>query len=95
MTLKVQILFPCESCQGEAYVPIGEADDYLGQIYLRYQPCPACQGSGYQTRWIALQAFADLLERAASQDPMEPDDLELARQQPMTQYLDSCEAAGF
>lgn len=50
-----------------------------------------CQGSGVQTRWISLGEFVDLLDHATV---MAPDYAELARQQPVSQYQDSRDAAG-
>ena len=89
--IKVQILDRCEHCNGEAYLPVGEAKSYSGEQYTRYEPCTQCQGSGKQTRWVGLQEFADLIDRAIA---FEPDYMELAQQKPVTQYRDSCEAAG-
>jgi hypothetical protein len=31
--IKVQVLTQCEHCNGEAYVPIGEAEDCQGHKY--------------------------------------------------------------
>jgi hypothetical protein len=39
-----------------------------------------CHGSGNRAKWVSLREFDDLLERAIV---MEPDYLELARQQPV------------
>ena len=33
--IKVQILTRCEHCHGQAYLPIGEAQDYQGNTYTR------------------------------------------------------------
>ena len=41
---KVHILTTCAACNGQAYVPIGEAEDYKGRKYTRYRPCPGCEG---------------------------------------------------
>jgi len=81
----------CEFCDGEAYLPIGEAESYAGEKYIRYEPCPQCQGSSNHAKWVSLQEFADLLDRALS---FEPDYQELARQKPISQYQDSRECAG-
>ena len=91
MIVKVQILTRCEYCEGEAYLPAGEAESNTGEIYMRYEPCSVCQGSAKQTKWVSLREFAKLLDRATS---MEPDWDELAHQQFATQYADSCDAAG-
>jgi hypothetical protein len=93
MAIKVQILIPCDVCEGEAYVPVEQAKSYSGQPYTRYQPCAKCQGSGKQTKWISLLEFGELLSNVMSRDPMEPDYLELARKQPISQNVDSREAA--
>ena len=61
---KVHILTPCEHCQGEAYLPLGEIESYAGEPYTHYQPCPQCEGSGNQVRWVTLEEFAALLQRA-------------------------------
>ena len=89
--IKVQILTRCEHCEGKAYLPAGEAESYTGKTYMRYEPCPQCQGSGKQTQWVSLREFANLLERAVS---FEQDYLELASHKPVCQNADSCEAAG-
>ena len=93
MDIKVHVLTRCETCDGEAYLPAGEAVSHTGESYRRYEPCTACQGSGRQTRWISLEELAELLERATTGMP-EPDWLELAHHQPVSQYADSREAAG-
>ena len=89
--VKIQILTQCDACDGEAYLPEGEVEDYRGKRYTRFIHCPACQGSGLLEKWVSLQEFAGLLERAVS---LEPDYQELASHKPISQYQDSCEAAG-
>jgi len=89
--IKVHILTRCAHCDGEAYLPIGEASSYTGETYIRYLPCPVCQGSGNQDKWVSLGEFADLLDKAVA---MEPDYQELAHHLPVSQYADSCDAAG-
>ena len=89
--IKVHILDRCEYCDGAAYLPIGEAESYAGEKYIRYEPCPQCQGSGNQSKWVSLQEFADLMERVIS---FEPDYQELATHKPISQYQDSRECAG-
>ena len=64
--IKVCILDRCEFCDGEAYVFVCEDVDERGQTFDRYQPCEICHGSGNRARWVSLQEFADLLERAAA-----------------------------
>ena len=91
MIVKIQILTQCEDCEGEAYLPAGEADSNTGETYMRYEPCSKCQGSARQTKWVSLREFADLLERANS---FEPDYAALAQEQPTSQYQDSRDAAG-
>lgn len=88
--IKVNILTTCEFCKGEAYLPIGEAESYTGEKYIRYEPCPQCQGSGNQAKWASLQEFADLMERAIS---FEPDYQEIAIHKPISQYQESRECA--
>ena len=61
---KVQVLTQCEHCNGEAYLPMGEAEDCQGRIYTRYDPCPMCEGSGNEPKWIDLQNFAILMQQA-------------------------------
>ena len=92
--IKVRILTRCEHCGGEAYLPAGEAETYNGERYTRYLPCPCCNGSGNQAKWVSLQDFLAMLIEATARDPMEPDWLELARKQPISQYQDSRDAAG-
>ena len=63
---KFRILSKCEYCQGKAYLPEGEAEDYLGRKYVRYKPCPRCQGSGMVAKWVTLAEFQQLLEQSKS-----------------------------
>ena len=62
--IKVQVLTQCEHCNGEAYLPIGEAEDSQGHKYTRHVPCLMCEGSGNQSSWISLEDFAKLLVQA-------------------------------
>jgi hypothetical protein len=62
--IKVQILIQCKHCNGEAYMPMGEAEDCQGHKYIRYVPCPMCDGSGNQPKWVSLEDFAKLLQQA-------------------------------
>ena len=89
--MKVRILDRCESCDGKAYIFDFQDFDSRGEMYDRYRPCEMCQGSGNRAKWVGLRELSDLLERAIA---MEPDYSELARGQPVSQYRDSCDAAG-
>ena len=62
--IKVQILTRCEHCHGQAYLPIGEAQDYQGNPFTRYSPCPMCNGSGQSAKWVELAEFTRLLVQA-------------------------------
>jgi hypothetical protein len=62
--LKVQVLAPCSHCDGKAYVPMGEGEDHQGHKYTRYIPCPFCNGSGNEPKWIDIQDFARLMRQA-------------------------------
>ncbi len=64
MIEKIHILLKCEHCQGKAYLPEGEAEDYMGRKYLRYKRCPRCQGSGMVAKWVTLAEFQQLLEQS-------------------------------
>jgi hypothetical protein len=61
--IKVQILTQCEHCQGQAYLPASEAVSYTGERYTRHRPCPCCNGSGAQPKWISLAVLAALIEK--------------------------------
>jgi hypothetical protein len=63
--LKVQVLAPCSHCDGEAYVPMGEAEDHQGNKYTRHISCPTCEGSGNEPKRIDIQDFAKLMQQAA------------------------------
>ena len=89
--MKVRILDSCEYCDGEAFIFAYEDVDAKGEMYDRYRACEMCQGSGNRAKWIGLRELSDLLERAIA---MEPDYSELAREQPVSQYRDSRDAAG-
>ena len=93
MDIKIHILDTCSTCQGRAYIPVGEAFSYTGERYLRHKPCQTCEGSGKQTRWIDLEQLVDLIADLDA-DPMQPDYRELARAEPTSQYVDSRDAAG-
>ena len=60
---KVQILIPCEHCNGQAYLPDCEVEDHLGRKYQRYVPCPMCEGSGQRSKWVSLVDFANLFQQ--------------------------------
>jgi len=62
--LKVKILATCSHCNGEAYQPIGEAEDGQGHKYTRHVPCPICEGSGNEPKWVELEIFVKLLQQA-------------------------------
>jgi len=61
---KVHILTRCEHCQGQAYLPVGEAQDYQGNTYTRFAPCSSCDGTGKSGKWVELSEFARLLAQA-------------------------------
>ena len=67
MVVKIHVLLKCEHCQGQAYLFVGEAEDFYGQKYDRYKPCPNCEGSGMAAKWVALPEFRQLLEQSESQ----------------------------
>jgi hypothetical protein len=60
---KVQVLFKCSHCDGQAYLPIGEAEDCEGNKYIQHAPCPTCNGSGNEPKWVSLEDFAKLLQQ--------------------------------
>jgi DnaJ-class molecular chaperone len=62
--LKVHILSICSHCNGEAYVPMGEAKSSKGETYTRYAPCPMCEGSGNEPKWVSLVDFTKLFHQA-------------------------------
>jgi integrase len=61
---KVHILDICSHCNGKVYQPIVEAEDCKGHKYTRYVPCPICEGSGNEPKWVDLEEFAKLLRQA-------------------------------
>ena len=62
--LKVHILDTCTHCKGEAYLPLGEAEDSHGHRYIQHNPCPTCGGSGNEPRWVDIQHFTKLIHQA-------------------------------
>ena len=66
MIEKIHVLLKCEHCQGKAYLPEGESEDYKGRKYMRYKACPICNGSGVSAKWVALAEFRQLLEQSES-----------------------------
>ena len=66
-TTKVQIKTQCELCQGQAYIPVGEAEAYSGEKYIRHIPCSCCQGTGLENRWVNLADFLNLINTPVPQ----------------------------
>ena len=66
MISKIHVLLKCEHCQGKAYLPKGEAEDYMGRKYIRYNPCPRCKGTGMSAKWVTLVELRQLLEQSES-----------------------------
>ena len=66
-TTKVQIKTKCELCEGQAYIPVGEAEAYNGEKYIRHLPCSCCQGTGLESRWVNLPDFLHLLNAPEAQ----------------------------
>jgi len=62
--IKVQILARCEHCNGQAYLPIGDATDWRGDTYTRYTPCPMCDGTGERGKWVSIADFITMLSQA-------------------------------
>jgi hypothetical protein len=54
---KVHILSTCSHCEDEAFQSVGEAEDCQGHKYIRYTPCPICEGSGNEPKWVDLDDF--------------------------------------
>ena len=64
MVIKIRVLLKCENCQGQAYLPVGDTEDYLGRKYIRYKPCPHCQGAGMVGKWADFAEVQQLLEQS-------------------------------
>jgi hypothetical protein len=62
--IKINILIQCDHCQGAAYLPIREAVCCNGERYIQHAPCPDCNGSGKQMKWVSLKELVPLLEDA-------------------------------
>ena len=62
MIVKVKILSKCSRCDSQAYLPAGEAVDTMGDKYMCYLPCPKCHGGGFESKWIKLAEFQQLLQ---------------------------------
>lgn len=92
--IKIRILTACDRCNGEAYLPACEAMNTKSEPYTRYLPCPYCEGTGINPKWIGLREFVDKLNAVAVSDPMEPDWVDLAQRKPTSQMQDSHDAAG-
>jgi DnaJ-class molecular chaperone len=63
MKIKVKILSKCSYCDGKAYLPAGETVDTQGEKYMRYLPCPKCNGTGSTGKLINLYDFKQLLQQ--------------------------------
>ena len=59
---KVYILDRCQYCDGQAYLPVGEAVDWKGEKFTRYLPCHMCQSTGKRGRWVSLPDFLEMLK---------------------------------
>ncbi len=62
--LKVHILAICSHCNGKAYLPMADAEDHQGHRYTRHIPCPFCEGSGNEPKWVTLEDSAKLMQQA-------------------------------
>jgi hypothetical protein len=69
---RVHILSICSHCYCEAGVPGGEAMSSKAETYARYIPCPMCEGSGNEAKWIDREDFAKLLQQAVCQMNIHP-----------------------
>ena len=58
MKPKVQILTTCTHCDGDAYLPDREDISAMGRKYMRFKPCPMCQGSSRPTQALRPQVGA-------------------------------------
>ena len=62
--LKVYIQDRCPFCDGQAYLPAGEAANWKGETYTRYAPCQMCEGTGERGKWVSLPDFLNMLREA-------------------------------
>ena len=65
--IKVRILDTCPHCKGQAYLPVEEAVNYMGEKYLKHAPCSFCDGTGTVAKSIELLEFLLLLDQAKCQ----------------------------
>ena len=65
--IKIKILDKCTHCNGASQLPCGEEEDYKGEHYTLYRPCPVCNGSGNEEQYIGLVELAILLQGAQCQ----------------------------
>ena len=94
MQPRIQILTNCPKCDGEAYLPDDLVTCEDGQIRLTYEACWNCGGSGRQKIWIELNDLLEMLADHYQCNPMEVDWLARSHRKPVSQFLDSLEAAG-
>ena len=90
-TTQVHIKTRCNYCEGKAYLPYGEQNSGNEEFLPRYLPCPICQGTGLESKWISLTQLRILIDAI---DPMESDYSSWEDNAPISQYQDSCESAG-
>jgi hypothetical protein len=62
--LKVHILVTCSHRNGKAYLPVTETDDGQGHKYIRHIPCPSCEGSGNEPKWVDIKGFVKIMQQA-------------------------------
>lgn len=62
--LRVHILDRCPYCDGQAYLPAGEATNWKGKTYNRFVHCQMCDGTGERGKWVSLPDFMAMLKAA-------------------------------
>jgi len=62
--LKIHILDRCSYCDGQAYLPAGEATNWKGETYTRYAPCQMCEGTSERGKEVSLPDFLMMIKEA-------------------------------
>ena len=70
--IKVHILAQCEHCNGEAHLPEGEAENYIGERLTRYLPCPQGHVNNNPDKWIILLRMTIFWKRRSARTNAHP-----------------------
>jgi len=71
-TIKIKIKTECQFCDGQAYLPQGEAESCTGELYIKHRKCGYCDGTGLMTKWISMIEFINRMDQTNVMDVVVP-----------------------